>query len=611
MFFTYADKQNSGLIDGWSPRYIGFDTTRRYLYYSENLKSYSSLPSRQPSVTGRAFFAMDGQRPVTSGEVNEFDFSVTTPHTFQAAMFHVVDSPTSADGEPRVDSPVPVKWKGKVKVESFAAFARLREVEHSQHLYQVEVQGYPRELASHEAPSEHLLSPSTGLGHFPEPFPAGRKAFFNDPYGFRELFQRTHDASVERRRARELAVAHRHASGVKSSEEPRGPLMGTIRSPTKRHEFISFVYTKSLTFRFDCEYNYARFLFILGLVLGYDQLQRRPYNGFPPLDPRCGVSMCPLPAHAAYFLDHVTSRFPYVCVFGHLIGHSPSGELQITLKNGFLIVTSDLVLAARSAGSVPTWVYHKSIQEFRYNNECGRPYVAFLTDDGVPDIIFCPGDTYRGEYLPNVKVPEAIEIERIRHVMHESCFGNVEARRVISFQPAKEATIRGFVAAQESAGRHFDFELASQKAGTPCPEGCVSLRDVWRTAGITTSGFDMNTIENAAVPIYDTHANKVPVAQEQLAAMQQLVEDHNYDSELVGLPLDSVTALPLLASTPGGPSSSLLEGPPLSATPSYTFHRHNHGGSASSSSSTDNDEPYSVPGARYLAPAVPKPSAAT
>lgn len=654
-----VEKQNSGLIDGWTPRYIAFDTTRRHLYYSDNLMRKEHRPlsrttsqsNLNSSVTSRVTFggssravspAAAAVTPQDSGQLTSvsavpssqmgaiaeedssplhrqstaaFSSSEYAPASRPMSAYQVTRpvSPlpavnfldlsqelviSDAPNSPRVGSPMQnIKWKAKFKVDSIYVHARNKSIAKKEQLYQIDISGSVRELAMGEAPSGYLLAPSTCLNHLPNLNPEHRQEFLKDPFGLEELFNSLRDQCIVRRRERELAIAKRKMENpqYKLSAEEKGPPYGTLRSPVKKNEFLAFHTDKAFSIRFTNEYEYTRFLYVLLLVMGYDQLSARPFKGYPPLDPRNGIALSPIPATAAYALSRLDGMIPYLYVYGNLIGRSKEGELQISLKNCYLCMTCDMIFPVRATGTIPTWLFQSSVREFRYNTESSSPYVAFLSDQGAPDIVFAPCPHPLSVFLPGYRMSPKVEVERIRFTLHSCCFASMEARRVIQFHPSPYPSVRTFVAGVEAEfGAPLDFRfVTTRKNHTPFCAAPVNLKEVWRAAGTSAGNMDHYTMENAAVPIYDTFTNSTELSLEQVHMVRSLVEQQNLDDELVGLALSSVTSMGRGAAPPESPHDD----PFIKSTSSRPLN--DEDGSTTLGSVEDSEVIYG-PGAQYV-----------
>eukprot|EP00796_Vickermania_ingenoplastis_P001665 gene1666-1031_t len=709
MFFSLVEKQNSGLIDGWTPRYIAFDTTRRYLHQRQELPppptafqpdvSTASIEGFNHSRSGFGYSTTNGFPGVASAAASHADphasMGTSAPSAAPAPQPPHHGSSTTAPmergvthvyqecSEPTAERPLPVPHTSEnpstsgagstnaVSNLSFASrpstglsprrppignltihtdlpgnnsfsapprhvpaargraagragrrasrgldlrsphrpgdacgIAALRRTAAGEYrlvkpsgeqLYQVEITGSPRDLASGEAPSDYLLSRTTGFDHVPDLSEDSRESFFRDPFGLTDLFDSLRDQCIERRRQRDLAVARqlRANKDYRRSPEESGPVYGTLRSPVRKMDFLSFNIEKMLAFRFSCEYEYIRFVYVLELVMGYDQLGVRPFKGYPPVDPRNGIALAPLPAMVSYTLGRLEHHMPYHYSFGHFIGRDKTGDLNISINSCILCLTYDTIFAARVAGPVPTWLFQCSVQEFRYNIDCPRPYFALLSDAGAPDMVFTPATPPIGQFLPELPFDAKLEVERILYVMHQCCFRSTDARRVIRFTPCTQRTIREFVADVEAElERPLDLRFVTQRANHPkCPDQAINLREVWRGVGTSVANMDSYTVENAAVPLYETNTNNTSLSTEQVQMVRSLVEAHELDDELVGLALGSVTSL-AYGSTNAGDGQAIPEPPSdfmKSVTPRQT-------------SDEDMPEPEELygPGAPYL-----------
>lgn len=443
-----------------------------------------------------------------------------------------------------------VKWKGKVKISSLGIAARQRTIVSPSQLYLLDITGVVRELAVGEAPCDYLLCPSTKLDQVPNFSPTHRRWMQRDPYHISELYSSLRDQCLNRKRQRELAIAKRKREeglSYRPSEDEKGPVYGTIRSPVKKNEFLAFNAEKLLTFRFTSEYHYVRFVFVLTSVMGYDQKGPRPYGGYPPVDPRNKLLFASLPPTAAYDLAKVESRLPYIYCHGNCLGRDADGKLQISLKNCFLCITNEMVMPVRGSGTIPVWLAQCHIIECYYNYKATRPYIALISDPGECDIIFSPSLPELGMYLPGFPFSPSMQVQRLIYILHQCCFANSEVRRVITFTEIKETTIHGFVdRVERERQRELELRLRVPHGRSPiCPEGNVNIRGLYSTVQAHSAEIDRHVVENAAVPLYDTNPNNTPISAEHLQLMRSLVEKTQLEGELVGLALESVTSLAL------------------------------------------------------------------
>lgn len=457
-----------------------------------------------------------------------------------------------------------VKWKGKVKISSLFIAARQRTIVSPSQLYLFDITGVVRELAVGEAPCDYLLCPSTKLDQIPHFGPHHRRWLQRDPYQLSELYNSLRDQCLNRKRQRELAIAKRkreEGASYRPSEDEKGPVYGTLRSPVKKNEFLAFNAEKLLTFRFTSEYHYVRFLFVLTSVMGYDQKGPRPFGGYPPVDPRNKLLFATLPPTAAYDLSKVESRLPYIYCHGNFLGRDAEDKLQISLKNCFMCITNEMVMPVRSSGTIPVWLEQCHIMACYYNYKAARPYIALISDPGEVDFIFSPSLPEFGVYLPKFPFSPSMQVQRLVFLLHQCCFANSDVRRVITFTEIKETTIHGFVdRVERERQRPLELRLRLPHGRSPiCPEGHVHIRGLYSTVQAASAEIDRHVVENAAVPLYDTNPNNTPFSAEHLQLMRSLVEQRQLEDELVGLALESVTSLAMMGGG-GHPTSVSVSG---------------------------------------------------
>lgn len=669
MFFTEAEKQNNGFIDGWSTRYLAFDTNRRYLYYSERIKKEVSSPdagassrgapeptAQTPQPSRRSASALPSQVEHSTWEgAGAAAATLTAPRakpkrrsTWSSVPNtpHLTGSPESSspfthvgstDSPSRQRTPQPrhshahtelygaspplrppevlpeaplhanlssslpaaenvvlsedpsilhssgapegeletlstirrVRWKGKFKVSTIFPHALHRIIVSPQHLYQIDITGVSRPLAAGELPGLPLLCSSAGLHYTPTPFAEltreERELRFRDVYQLQDLSEAIRTNCFERWRERDLASARRQMSGEPNPQESPTPLYGTLRSPIKRSEYLSLNAEKQHSFRFLSEYEYIRFLAVLMIVMGYDELGVSPFQGFSPIDPRNGIAFSPLPACAAYPLHKLEVCMPYVYVFGSLVGYDSSRRLQIQLKNAWLVITNDMVFVSRESGVAPTWAHQNAIHSCCFNAECHRPYIALLTDSGTPDLIFSPELRSMGTYLRDFPFHKGTAVEQCYHILYRCCHANVAPRRVITFQARPEKSIRDFVLAlEQERGSDHPLELTlriHQQPEVACPIVPLELRRVYLSVYTAQTSLDVHAVHHAGLPLYDTTSaisGLHPLTAEQLGMIRQLLAQHQLEGELVGIDLEGLASLGECPNDPAACEAFLL-----------------------------------------------------
>lgn len=541
MFYTYAEKQGNAFFDGWQMRQVTFDTMRRYLYYSTATLTHDQIVV--PMDNDFTDTAYDGLDTPNSLGVRQSSPAVTHSTPVSATRANGGLSPlTDFEAAPtQPNQPGDVTWRKKMKVDYIEIVSKnhrfdladphLREMD----MFQVEVYGETRVLQTHEAPAPGpMLTPSSGWGGLPGRFVPENNEYVADPYFLRELYKALRDQFANLKLERERLEA---TTGVK--RDPRLVKVQTLNSPRGKNESLVKGNRVKVIFRLRSEYEFRRFWFVVQSVLGYDKLGVRPYRGLPPYDPRNGISFAHIPMRVWHTFKVLEKAVIYTFVRGDLVGRTSEGDLTIFVRGAYLCITHEMIMVFRDTGTIARWVRMQDVRCFECNSTCPKPYVAFLTDRGIPDIVFIP--------QPPVFGPDAIrrfnpklEVLRVRLVVRESCLASVETRRVIQIAEASERAVRPFILRVEAENeRPMNFDPASDNGGPiSCPLPQEQLASVWRDVQEIFANRDPVAISQAAIPIYSNNANDTALTAGQLQVLERRLERERESSyDIVGMPI--------------------------------------------------------------------------
>ncbi|KPI84932.1 hypothetical protein ABL78_6024 [Leptomonas seymouri] len=553
MFFTYAEKQGNVFFDGWQMRQVAFDTMRRHLYYSNGVTPEKIA---YPNANDNPFPSAVPEDSYTDGEDSVMSLATTGDNpTVSHINVRPPLSPISqqrrfTEAPPPPNNPEDVQWRKKIKVDMIVLVGKehtfLLEDSHLKEtdLFQVEIHGEVRPLAAGETPSPGpLLTPSSGLSGMPERFTVENDEFIRDQFFLRELYEALRDQFANLRMERERAEL---ASG-QPVLPPSARRTQTLESPRAKGGTVYRGSRTKVVFRMRTEYEFRRFWYVVQTVLGYDKLSARPYRGLPPYDPRNGIIFSMIPMCVWHIFKALDKAVFYTFLRGDLVGRNASDGLCVALRGAYLCITHDTVLVMRDTGNIPRWIKLQQVREFHYNTVNSRPFVAFLSDPGAPDIIFLP--------QPPIYGPDAIrrfspslEVLRLHHVMHETCFASLEIRRVIDFQEIPEMSVRGFVARYErETGRHLDFDPAVGYSGAlSCPLPKEQLAQVWREVQGIYASRDPVVVSQAAIPLYQNNTNDTDLTPEQLETLsRRLARERSSRDDIVGLSFEEAHRIPV------------------------------------------------------------------
>nr|CAJ2478516.1 unnamed protein product [Leishmania braziliensis] len=543
MFYTYAEKQGNVFFDSWQMREIAFDTLRRHLYYSDCV---SPEKIAYPNANDNPFPTV-GASDDSLENRDDTDSSLGTTGNNPAVSQLIMRPPVSPLNQrvhfnvapPPPNDPEEVQWRKKIKVDMVVAVGKehvfLLEDTHLKEtdLFQVEIHGEVRPRAPGEIPSPGpLLCPSTGLSGLPDRCTVENDEFIRDPFFLRELYEALRYQFSNLRMERERAEL---ASGLPVMA-PNARKTQTLESPRPKNGSVFHGSRIKIILRMRTDYEFRRFVYVVQTVLGYDKLIVRPYRGLPPYDPRNGLIFSVIPMCVWHTFKSLDKAVFYSFLRGDLVGRNSSNQLYVALRGAYLCITHDSVLVMRDTGGIPRWIKLQEVRAFYYNVTSSRPFVAFLSDPGAPDIIFLP--------QPPIFGPEAVrrfspslEVLRLRHVIHETCFASLEIRRVINIEIA-EVSVRSFVECYErETRRSLDLDPARCYPGVlSCPLPKEQLAQVWREVQSFYATRDPTVASCAAIPLYQNNTNDTALTPDQLEALsRRLARERASRDDIVGL----------------------------------------------------------------------------
>lgn len=545
MFYTYAEKQGNVFFDGWQMRQAAFDTMRRYLYYSDavtaekiaypnaNGSPISATPSRQS--TG---LIDDTASAISLGGPSE-EVDAVSPVMVQAALSPVRQQQTFVTAPPPPNRPEEVHWRKKIKVDTIVLVGKehlfLLEDSHLKEndLFQVEIHGETRPMASGEAPSPGpLLCPSAGLSGLPERCTIENGEYIRDPFFFRELYESLRDQFSNLRLQREQA----ELTSGQPVAAPAQRRIQTLESPRGRNSAPYRGSRIKIILRMRTEYEFRRFWYVVQTVLGYDKLITRPYRGLPPYDPRNGLIFAQIPMCIWHTFKTLDKAVFYTFLRGDVVGRNPSGDLATTIRGAYLCITHDTVLVLRDTGNIPRWIKLLEVKEFIYNASSTQPFVAFLSDSSSPDIIFIPRPPIFGANAIR-QFNAKLEVRRILSVVHETCFASLGIRRVIAIKETPIVSIRAFIARYEQqAGRQLNFAPVIGYTGAiSCPLPKEQLAQVWQEVQQLSAARDAEVVRRSAIPLYENNTNDVALTPAQLETLsRRLARERSSSDDIVG-----------------------------------------------------------------------------
>lgn len=556
MFFTYADKQNNSFFGGWSMRAIAFDVMRRHLYYSAGaLPENAILPPNGIDRNHLLGSPVSPESPLT--ESNGFLRGIDTLTNPSRPPLEFSTPPPSPSVSEMAD------WKMKLKIDMVIVVGKehqfVLEDSHlkERDLYQVELHGDTRPCKS--PPSEPLLCPSAGFAGMPQRMTFANEDFIRDPLFMRELYEslRAVFSNLRLQRVTEAAAA-----GIEDTSEIK---YRTLDSPRSMETKSS---RKKIILRFRTDYEFRRFVFVVQTVIGYDKIIPRPFRGLPPYDPRNGIIFSAIPMYVWHTFKTLDRAVIYSFLRGDLVGREESGlnnsgtnifssslastsrgkkssnthrdskgDGLCTSKGLFLCISHDTVFVMNESGHIVRWVHLNHVSKFCYNITGDSLYFAFISDDGYPDIVFLPQPPSFGEESLKNFCP-VLEVLRVQRVIHEACFASVVERRVIELVERRERCFNLFVKAEEEAsGRQLQFFSSTRPDGmVSCPLPKEQLGNLWREVQRLFAERGIETLSNAAVPLYDNNTNEVPLTRVQMEMLtQRLNRERGARDQIVGV----------------------------------------------------------------------------
>eukprot|EP00796_Vickermania_ingenoplastis_P009702 gene9702-6799_t len=568
MYFTIAEKKHGSLFTQWSSRLVVVDCKTSILYYTA----------------------------ASNGEMEDRPFSETLRETPPN------DGATFSSCEMLARSKRKERWKA-AELLYVIPIARDKDWgSDRQSLLTIDIcaKTVQKGQRSVTPPLRNkLLCPSTGPARDYSRLSEDHDEYIDDPFFQKELYENIRDLMVAMRRQHQLEEARRERDAQNSRPQSRSTSQGAVtdgrerfpsvsphrsRSPAGRSE-----YNTVITLRFSCEYEYWRFFYVTSSLLGYRGLQRRPYFGFPPYDPRNRVSFAPFPVTFWYRMNWLNGvHHAYAHVFGDLIGTKKKPEKPcVMIESCILSITYDYVFIVNSKGKVAQWVPLNRVHTMYCNSQCHHPYIIFLSDADYPDVIFISRPEAGRRFISdtaettentsvNVNEPDAtmcgFQIRRVTYIVRKTCFGSTEPRRVISIRESNLPSVTQWMEwwkANHTDSMTRTLTPAVSPTGTPssraslAPESVTHTLDLklgykrphyasfplrrqplqrtWATLGRTLSEFDYFTIENSAVPLYENCTNTAPLTVEQLELAEELlVPEAEAGEGVVGLSLDNL-----------------------------------------------------------------------
>ncbi|KPI84933.1 hypothetical protein ABL78_6025 [Leptomonas seymouri] len=567
MFYSYAEKQGGGFFGSWQIRQVAFDTTRRYLHYSEPTRDMFPIAHSDASLSVTAAVDENNNSTTTASSPSS---SVTNRRSSAAAPGTAIDS---------VCSPSALVWKKKMKVTAVVPIAVRAGFAHrsvdERDLYQLEIRGESRPLATGEyPPAGPLLCPSAGLSALERArCNASNEAYIRDPFFLKELFDALRDQFEEMTKAKVRAAASA-AEGGRSDEGRAEPIdfgMQTLVSPRRQktetgvHEAIVPV---RVVLRCRDEREFRRLWYVVQTVLGYDKLIVRPYRGLPPYDPRNGVAFAHIPMAVWHIFKALDKAVFYTFMRGNFYVLEGSSDavsdgggvrsrgpavprLKRVLEGAYLCITHDSVLCMRESGNIPRWLRLAEVQEFHWgvvSKDGGgakvTPFCVFLSDAPIPDLFFEPTAPVFGADAIAAYDP-IVDVSRIARVIHDTCFASFSARRVIRIKSVQDASLEAYVARTLREGNRLPGLQTGDvyNSTLSCPLPKEQLAVVWQQ--VQSELLERGNMANrAAIPIYRTNARDVELSEDQLSAVErELDEERERRDDVVGMPLERARQL--------------------------------------------------------------------
>ncbi|CAD2213527.1 hypothetical protein AGDE_16274 [Angomonas deanei] len=508
MFFTAGDKFSGKVFGDWETRLIAFDCSRRYMYYSE---------------------------------------AVSYPLHFEYNI-----EPDNYCGQK-------AKWRKKFKVTAVRSLTVERRVSYSsstfvpQDLLQLEFEGEERPFSQGEIPpAGPLLHPTTDLSPYDKRlYAVGNEDFLRDPFGLIDLYQGLRDLFEEIKREREIKIA----SAARNGNVIPYPETATYQSPRAADGSGGTAKrTVKAVFRCRDEREFRRLWYVVQTVLGYDKFVLRPYRGLPPYDPRNGVAFSHIPMALWHEFKGLDTTVFYCFTTGDVVCASPKmSELQVMLRDVAMFVTHDTVYFMRNSGSIVRWIRLHDVKTFHYNVTSGEPFVSFICERPVPDTLFIPrkDDEFKRDMLINIDFHANLQVQRIRRVIHDSCFASLSVRRVFKMEEVWDHTPLGYLVRMAKSGMALCMTPGEGFNYTVnCPLPKEQLASVWFAVQAQLRSIGRLT-NSAAIPLYGSNAAEVRLSELQLQTVANYLEERRESgNDIVGIPLEEAQRVTVRPNTP-------------------------------------------------------------
>lgn len=558
MYFMYAEKLSNSFFQQWDMRLVAFDSSRRYLYYS------AALPPRSKGTESDEDLEAEESEDYVDGP------SFKYPRTDRINLVDMTVQPKDAT------------WKNKLKVTHVepvmtqVEFTVLDPHLEERDLFRLRITGEVRPLAEMETPPlGPLLCPSATPTPMPERLCVDNaEQLLDDPMLLNEIFSSLREQYQKINEERCRIEADARASGQPVPVFHRQ----TVDSPKRRGSFFS-PSKKTILLRCRNEPEFRRLWFLLQLVLGYDKLGGRPYRGLPPFDPRNGICFAHIPMYVWHTFKNLDKAIFYTLSRGLLLNcvegpsnvkpnasgnasssREPGGysslvasgsasststmlRLEVVLKSSYLTITHDVLLVMTDPGNFPRWVPLQEVDCFHYNVVSHQPFVAFLTDEGAPDIVFVPQPPAFGADAIRNYDPQ-FEVLRIAKVMRDACFASCTIRRVIKMTEVADHSVSAYARRMAREGRPL-VTAASPAYVKMNAGGCLvereQLASVWQHVQSYLLQQSAAGQDNLAIPIYTDTATQINLTPEELLQLNRRLEAERESAhDVVGVVLSSM-----------------------------------------------------------------------
>lgn len=605
MYFATAEKRHDSFFEQWSSRVVGLDCSTSFLYFT-------SVPKQ--GLIGSMFTTPKPELPVTLplsesvDDISDHNNSTTLPPSAAGnATARAPASPATPDPPSPPQAEVPIfnprlVWK-KAKVVSIVPIAREEWFsDYGRESFYVLQLSCESIQSAHFPPYPNLklLCSSSGLGNT-----YGREEVLTnpqhlyDPYLQKDIYEGIRDLFAIIRREREMneirmQLSTRNESGTFSESTSRADSERISNSPRARSLGVTPLSEEPkiqwprgsylLQLRFSSEFEYWRFFYVTSFMLGMNGKFRRPFCGFPPYDPRNKIAYVPFPVCLWRRMKWLSRyHYPYIYIYGSLMGLMGSQKkLGALSPKSYFSVTHDYVIVLNAMGEEAQWVSLNFVHTMFYNADCKAPYFVLLSDENKPDVIFearinedinywKEESVDTGGEPASQKEKQALahlycrfQVRRLAFILHRSCFGTVETRRVIRIEETDIPSVEKWTQWKLSREAVITSEAADtpvvpppleglgildtairRKDYPPLPRARTSFRDVWNRFGSSVSQLNQNqvhsSLESVAVPLYETNVNTAPLTPRQFNIARNLLErESEEDGGIVGIAIDSV-----------------------------------------------------------------------